>query len=356
MFEALTIQSHRGPYVAEFEKEAFAELRNGTPDKSHFIIDRKVAKLYESQLRQVLNSPSVLLIDATEESKTLDQFTAYIEFLVNHGARRGDKLVAIGGGIIQDITCFIAATLMRGLDWEFFPTTLLAQADSCIGSKSSINVGSTKNLLGTFTPPQRVVISPEVLKTLESKDILSGIGEIIKVHILDGMESFDRLARDYEQILSDRATLLKYIVGSLLIKKGFIEEDEFDRGVRNLLNYGHSFGHAIESATNFAIPHGIAVTMGMDMANYVSCKRANLPARDFQRMHSLLFKNYAPFAKTAVPLDLFMKNIAKDKKNVGAKLKLILLDNSSRAQAILVEPDSAFQALCDQYLKNERVA
>jgi 3-dehydroquinate synthase len=131
------------------------------------------------------NSEKVLIIEATEENKSLAQFPAYVDSLFGLNVRRGQKLVAIGGGIIQDITCFLAATMMRGLPWMFYPTTLLAQSDSCIGSKSSINSGEVKNILGTFTPPEQVVIDVDFLKTLEEKDIFSGIGEMIKVHAVE---------------------------------------------------------------------------------------------------------------------------------------------------------------------------
>ncbi|MBI5139168.1 3-dehydroquinate synthase, partial [Candidatus Nomurabacteria bacterium] len=150
--ETLEINSHRGKYIAQFRESIF-EFSNFDLAKKIFIIDSKVASLYGDQLKKILNSELCLLIEATEENKSLHKFTHHIEQLTSLGIRRGDTLVAIGGGIIQDITCFLAATLFRGLDWIFYPTTLLAQADSCIGSKSSINVGSLKNLLGTFTPP-----------------------------------------------------------------------------------------------------------------------------------------------------------------------------------------------------------
>jgi hypothetical protein len=130
--------------------------------------------------------------------------------------------------------------------------TLLAQADSCIGSKSSINVGKIKNVLGTFTPPRKITISTRLLSTLDDRDIRSGIGEMLKVHGIDGPDSFDQIAADYARLTSDAETLKRYVRRSLEIKKHIIEQDEFDRGIRNVMNYGHSFGHAIESATDLS--------------------------------------------------------------------------------------------------------
>ncbi|MEO8162360.1 MAG: iron-containing alcohol dehydrogenase [Ilumatobacteraceae bacterium] len=226
---------------------------------AHVIIDANVARIYKSELNFILSNPKTITIEATENAKTLKQVIPIIELLVHNRIRRNHQLVAIGGGVIQDITCFIASILLRGVDWHFIPTTLLAQADSCIGSKSSINLESTKNIVGTFYPPRSVWIDANFLTSLGEFELRSGIGEILKVHAIDSPESFDQVAADYESLLGDPVVLRKYTLGSLLIKKRFIELDEFDSGIRNIFNFGHSFGHAIEAATGFAIPHGIAV-------------------------------------------------------------------------------------------------
>ncbi len=259
-------------------------------------------------------------------------------------------LVAIGGGIIQDLTCFAASVLLRGVPWRFFPTTLLAQADSCIGSKSSINLGSTKNILGTFNPPGEVAIYGDFLDTLGPREIRSGIGEIVKVHAIDGSASFDRLAADFDRLFTDRSTLLHYTRAALTIKQRFIEVDEFDRNVRNVFNYGHSFGHAIESATNYAVPHGIAVALGMDMANHVAASRGDLPWRHQQRMHAVLRRLYAG---DLVPLDLdaILAALLKDKKNTKTQLGLVLaIGQAADIQRVYVQPDDVFRAQCAAFL------
>lgn len=352
--EGLVIQSHRGPYTLSFDDEALQRLDSESHASSHFIIDENVAALYANELANVLKSHSVLRIEATEANKSLDKFTAYIEHLVAHQVRRGHVLVAIGGGIIQDITCFLAATLLRGLDWHFYPTTLLAQADSCIGSKSSINVGKIKNVLGTFTPPRQITVSTRVLNTLNDRDIRSGIGEMLKVHGIDGPSSFDRIAADYGRLVTDSEILKKYIRRSLEIKKQIIEQDEFDRGIRNVMNYGHSFGHAIESATLFAVPHGIAVTIGVDMANYVAARTGRTEVSHYLRMHPTLAANFAGFEQTDIPFDSFINALSKDKKNVGDKLNLILPDSAGRVERVQYANDAQFQSICAHYLTEER--
>lgn len=357
MFEPLVIQSHKGPYEVRFDENALETLNGSDLSGLHFILDRRVADLYAEQMDKVLAHPSVLLLDATEEAKSLERFPAYVTHLVNKGVKRGQMLVAIGGGIMQDITCFLAATMLRGLDWRFLPTTLLAQADSCIGSKSSINCADAKNILGTFTPPKRIDLSTRFLDTLDARDVRSGIGEMLKVHAIDGPASFMKISNDYQAMSKDRALLLGYLRASLEIKKRYIEQDEFDQGVRNIFNYGHSFGHAIEAATHFAVPHGIAVTIGLDMANHIAAGLGlcdpELPAR----WRPALKANYGGFENVPVPFAPFMAALAKDKKNVGAgSVTVILPHGDGRIERRTVAVDDKFLALARNFLETVRLS
>jgi 3-dehydroquinate synthase len=354
--EPMTIKSHKGQYKVHFCNDGAEHLVNNLPDCNyHLIIDQRVVNLYQDQLEKALQHESVLTLEAKESAKSLERMPEYVAHLVGRKVRRNDVLIAVGGGIIQDITCFLAATLLRGVDWYFYPTTLLAQADSCIGSKSSINCGAAKNLLGTFTPPNKVIIGNDYLKTLEDKDVRSGIGEMLKVHAIAGPKEFDRISRKYNQLFSDSSILLHFISRSLEIKKEFIEVDEFDQGPRNIFNYGHSFGHAIEAATNFVIPHGIAVTIGLDMANWLSPQIGSGDMKHYERMHSVLAQNYSGFEEVNVPLDLFMSALAKDKKNVGiGSVSLILPDNEAVIKKDIYPNDEKFIELCKEYLTEIR--
>lgn len=354
MFSTMKIMSHKGPYSVIFDKKAFKRLEDDISESFHFVIDKKVARLYARELKQVLTSHSVLHVKATERNKTLDKFTGYVEHLVSKNIRRGHILVAIGGGIIQDIVCFLAATLLRGLSWHFYPTTLLAQADSCIGSKSSINVGNVKNVLGTFTPPDIIYITPHVLGTLEEREIHSGLGEMLKVHAIDSPTSFDKIAADYEKVKTDPDLMQHYIQRSLEIKKQLIEIDEFDHGPRNVMNYGHSFGHAIESASEFAIPHGIAVTMGMDVANYLAYRLGITDKTHFNRMHPTLAFNFSGFENVEIKMEDFLAAMDKDKKHTDHRLRLILPDAEGRISVGQYSNDAAFQDACAEYFQVER--
>ena len=350
----LIIASHRGPYAVEFRDEPFGELASLSASGAHFLIDRRVAELYARELGPVLASPSVLSLDAAEENKSIEAMPAYVRHLVGKNLRRGQALVAIGGGITQDIVCFLAATMLRGVDWCFAPTTLLAMADSCVGSKSSINGGGAKNVLGTFTPPKRVLLSARFLDTLDERDVRSGVGEMLKVHAIAGPAAFDAIAADYTRLFLDRALMTAYLRRSLEIKKPIVEADEFDHGPRLVMNYGHSFGHAVEAATGYAIPHGIAVTIGMDMANFAAARLGLGAVSHYRRMRPTLAMNYRGFEATEIPLDALLGALAKDKKNSAKALGLILPDAEGRIRKVEVAADERFRAACAEYLARGR--
>lgn len=320
----MIIQSASGRYPVEFVPDLSKLEQESHSGNAFFIVDAKVAELYRDDLKEVLSSPHAIKIEAQETNKEIRNVVELVDQLVTSRIRRSHTLVAIGGGVIQDITCFVASIMLRGIPWKFYPTTLLAQADSCIGSKSSINVGTAKNIVGTFNAPREVIVCPAVLRTLAAEEIHSGIGEIIKVHAIAGAEAFDRLATDYDQLVRDETLLQHYIRASLLIKQPYIETDEFDRDIRNIFNYGHSFGHAIESVTDFLVPHGIAVSMGMSIANRVAASRHLVSQGHCERMQPVLRKNYAPYADVRVSAEQLVRAMTKDKKNTVDRFVLIV--------------------------------
>jgi 3-dehydroquinate synthase len=309
------IQSHTGPYKVIFDNNLINDnkIENfGT----HYLIDRNVFKLFDNDKLFALSHKEVVLIDATEDTKSYKGIEPIITQLLTHNLKRDSVLVAIGGGITQDIACFIATTFMRGIKWTFIPTTLLAQADSCIGSKSSINFGKYKNLLGSFTPPNEIYVCDKFLNSLEDKDFKSGIGEIIKLLLIN-----KELVTPTE---ITRENISEYVYRAMMVKKRYIEEDEFDKGIRNILNYGHCFGHGIESATNFAIPHGIAITMGMNIANKLALDEGLITQDRYDDMHRTLFPVYEKYSRIQINTKEVFAAMTKDKKNTGSKINLIL--------------------------------
>lgn len=349
----MIIQSHKGPYPVHFGK-LFDGLEQGLSETEHLVIDSRVAELYAEILAPALKGGSVLKIEAAEPNKSLEKMSEYVIRLTENQIRRGHTLVAVGGGIIQDIVAFLAAILFRGVPWRFYPTTLLAQADSCIGSKSSINVGGTKNQVGTFTPPQSIHISTEVLATLTDADFRSGIGEMIKVHWIAGWDDFRKITADYPKLKDHSSVLVQTIRRSLEIKKRLVEKDEFDQKERLLLNYGHTFGHAIEGATHYEVPHGIAVTIGVDMSHYFSLHLGLLEPSAEAIAHLLLKMNFAGFEKTNIPVERFFEAILKDKKNVQKDISLILTRGPGHVFGQRIPFDDDFRSLCRSYFK-ERI-
>ena len=308
-----------------------------------FIIDSKVELLYKLSRLKTLENSKFINIISSEQNKTLQYVQEVLRDLISKGIRKNSILIAIGGGITQDIVAFISSILYRGIDWVFIPTTLLAQCDSCIGSKSSINFDLYKNLLGTFNPPSKIFIYNGFLDSLSESEIKSGIGEMLHYFLTEGIELAEGISDNYELLLKDRSALSFYISNSLRIKKQIIEIDEFDQNARHIFNYGHTFGHAIEAITNYSIPHGQAITIGMDLANFISLKRGMLTFKDFEKMHKILIKNIPFFIIDISNIELYCSVLSKDKKNKDNLLGCILAKEAGKVEKIFIEIDNALK-------------
>jgi len=338
----MIIQSKSHPYSVEFFDELAAALSAiSTPERSHWLVDQALIEHYPEVFRNVLPEGRTVLIEATEEHKSYDAIGPVFLDLLGKGIRRDGNLVVVGGGVVQDIGCFIATVLARGIRWELVPTTLLAQADSCIGSKSSINIGEFKNQIGTFYSPHRVLLCPSVLQSLPWDEIRSGLGEVIKFQLLTSEAGFRELMDDLADLRANPQRITKWIHRSLEIKKAYIEEDEFDHGRRNLLNYGHTFGHAYESATHYAIPHGIAVALGMLTATYVSVQNGMVAREHFDYVKRQLLPWCAPYGEhlTRVALDDVILAMRRDKKNTAAGVNCILTRDYGKMEKLKVDID-----------------
>lgn len=317
--------------VEEFDSVAAAIAAAVTDRRPHVLIDQVVHDLIEPAVRAALPSDQLVILKATEAAKSYAALEPVFLDLLGRGLRRSGVLVVVGGGVLQDAGCFIASVLARGLRWELVPTTLLAQADSCIGSKSSINIGTYKNQLGTFYPPHRVLLSPEFLQTLPFDEVRSGLGEVIKLQVLSSQEGFDDLMNDLDGFRhasrqQQLSLLAKWVGRSLDVKQPIIEQDEFDTGRRLLLNYGHTFGHAFESVTDFGIPHGIAVILGMVTATLVSARLGLLPERSAVHLARRLQAWHTPYADrlAGIPMQALFAALSRDKKNTATGLTCIL--------------------------------
>jgi len=307
----LRIKSYKGEYAV---RES-----NTVPEYKYYIIDKQVHAIY----RGIHNLPRerVLLLDANELTKSFENIHTIIDWLIDNKIRRNDTVCVIGGGTIQDASSFALSIFKRGIQWVYVPTTLLAQADSCIGSKTSINYKGYKNQIGTFYPPNEVIINTNYLTTLTRIDILSGIGEILKIHLIGGYD----IAEIREKI--DNHEWKSLIRSSLKIKSEYIEKDEFDYGIRKMLNYGHTFGHALESMSNYTIPHGIAVMIGIMASNHIAYSWGYLT--DLYHEINSILKNYIPKEMLEKAKQLISSpNISyflQDKKAANRRIALIIM-------------------------------
>ena len=296
-----------------------------------FLVDENVWQYHFNGVLNGLPQTEIVILPALEERKTLEGAQEVYEHILSRSAKRNMTLITIGGGILQDVTGFAASTIYRGVSWFFIPTTLLAQADSCIGGKTSLNYKGYKNLIGSFYPPIAVWIDPYFLGTLQTQDFYSGLGEVIKLHIMGGEPKIQQILKEYDAICNrDITTLESAIQTSLEIKRGYIIDDEFDLGKRNMLNYGHCFGHALESVTNFRISHGQAVVVGMILANNIARKRHLLSEKRCQFIEEKLLM---PTLQTKIlpgdfQSDLIIKAMMKDKKRTGSGLVLVMINDS----------------------------
>ncbi len=340
-------------YEVQFINDTAKTLKQNLKEGDFIIIDNKIKELYIDELKDILENYNHYGIDATEKQKSYQGVEPIINYLIGNGFRKNHRLVAIGGGITQDTTAFMASIMYRGVGWLFFPTTLLAQCDSCIGSKTSINFGEYKNQIGGFYPPNNIFINPAFLDTLTEKEIQSGLGEMLHYYIVAGEEDFRRFKADYPQAKTDKKVLAGLIARSLEIKKGYIEIDEFDKNERQVFNYGHSFGHAIESLTNYKVPHGIAVSFGMDMANFVSVKLGLIPQEVRNDVRELTEWIWEGYDIKGIDLETYLLALSKDKKNVGSKLGLILNKGYGKIFKNVMDADDNFKAWIAEYFDNE---
>lgn len=349
----IAIKSIVHDYGVTFTDDFAASLRGVLQEGDYIIVDRKIVELYDKEISPILAVTNHIVIDATEQQKSYQGVEPLINTLIEGGYRKNHRLIAVGGGITQDTTAFMASIMYRGVDWIFFPTTLLAQCDSCIGSKTSINFGEYKNQIGGFYPPNRIFIDPRFLDTLTEGEMKSGLGEMLHYYVVAGEEDFKFFRDNFKAAFTDKQVLAKLISRSLEIKKSYIERDEFDRGPRQVFNYGHSFGHAIEALTHFRVPHGVAVSYGMDMANFVSVKLGLIPERVRDEIREVVVNFWPGFEITELDVDTFIHALSKDKKNIGKKLGLILNKGYGQIFKNVMDNDDTFHAWMVEYFQNE---
>lgn len=353
----LTIKAATKTYSVQTEASLDFISRYANEETSFFVIDQKVYDLYKPGFEMIPSSRLFLFV-AEEENKTIENALNICERIIRMNSKRNTHLISLGGGIVQDVTGFVANILYRGIHWTFVPTTLLAACDSCIGGKTSLNYKSYKNLLGTFFPPDRIILHAPFFKTLSRRDLLSGLGEVVKFNIIAGEQRLQSVEKSLDKLIScDMPTVEDFVYSSSAFKKTFIEADEFDRGERIKLNFAHTFGHAIEVSSHYDIPHGTAVAMGTVVANSLSVARGMMAPELARKIESLI----APIVEVNISdsfLDpqVLLSAIRKDKKQINAQLTAVLMDESYQLHLLSdIQPDEVMHGFSHlaEFLRNK---
>lgn len=299
------------------------------PEKLLIVTDTNVEKLYADEVNKILNNAGfkscIYAFPAGEENKTMDTILGICGACIENGLDRKSMIVALGGGVVGDMAGFAAAIYMRGIDFVQIPTTLLSQSDSSVGGKTGIDFMESKNILGSFHQPRLVYINVNTLKTLPEIQFISGMGEVIKHGIIRDREFYGFIKNNPEKIKSlDSATLIEMAKRNCGIKAEVVEADEKESGLRAILNFGHTIGHAVESAMNFTMTHGECVGLGMAAVCRIAQKRGMISEgilQDIERVmtsYGFKVKENIPDAKT---IYAFMQ---KDKKKANGKLNFVL--------------------------------
>jgi len=309
-------------------------------EKAVIITDTTVGGLYSKRLQEGLDSggckSTVLEVPEGEGQKSLESAGKLYHELTRQYVDRTTPILALGGGVIGDLAGFVAATYMRGVPLVQVPTTVLAQGDSSIGGKVAINNGNIKNIIGTFYHPRITISDVSTLRTLSNRIVIDGLSEVIKHSIILDGRLFTFLEQNIDNVMNFNMDVLENIISrSARIKASIVEKDELDLGIRNILNFGHTVGHAVESASNMKVWHGEAVAIGMIAEARISNKLNILPGIDLKRIQSLVEKAGLPVVIPSLDMASLVNIMKHDKKRALGKLKMAL--PKSIGEAVIVD-------------------
>jgi 3-dehydroquinate synthase len=312
--------------------------------------------LYGEKTRQSLVNAGfrvdTIQIPEGEEHKSLTFADKAYNDLMEFNCDRSTVLVALGGGVIGDLTGFVAATYMRGIPFVQIPTTLLAQVDSSVGGKTAVNHPKGKNMIGAFYQPKVVAIDLDTLSTLPTDEFRSGLAEVVKYGVIADPDLFDYLDEHAEEILKlDSGCLSKIIETSCAIKAEVVESDEKESRRRMILNFGHTFGHAIESLTKYIqYKHGEAVAIGMVFASMLSHEMGKCTSSVGERVEGLLKKFHLPIKSPKLHSSVIIESMFHDKKNTAKKIKFILAKKVGEVEIIDEVPEAVLKKALDNFM------
>ena len=321
MYSQINIKSKIKDYSVNFV--SLNEIYKLIGEDNHLVVvDKNVINCFsEFELN------NVIVLDTNEELKSLRGLEKIFNEFATKKVNTQTKLIVIGGGVLQDAVGFCASVYCRGIEYYLVPTTLLSQIDSCVGGKTSINYDSKKNILGTFYPPKKILICEDFLYSLPIENFCSGLGELFKFDILRNKIQESKVV----ELISGNESILHHIYESLNYKISILEIDEFDKKERKYLNFGHTFGHALEITSNYKLSHGYAVIIGCLIALKVSVDLLDYSKEDFSLALDLaknILKNTINIEENWFDYDSLMECVKSDKKNTGC-LNMVLLKNNN---------------------------
>lgn len=295
------------------------------------VTDENVYRLYESLMKDTLSSYHLdfVIIKPGESSKSIDSYLFVVKKLLEMKIKRDDLIIAFGGGVVGDLCGFVASTLYRGIDYIQIPTTLLAQVDSSIGSKVAIDLEEGKNLIGSFYPPKGVIIDPLFLKTLPEKEYVNGLAEVIKAGLIGNK-------RLYQHLLTENRITETEIIDAILVKRDVVLIDPYDHKERMYLNFGHTFGHAIEKAHQYqTYTHGEAISYGMLIALELGIKWHKTDVNLYNEVKEVLFK-LKLIKEPLIDYHSYIPFIWSDKKNTHDGLKFVVINKPGYPEIVTI--------------------
>ena len=283
------ISSFPRSYEVEFNEDKSKFIKTINSNSSVTLIDKNIYNLYFSKHK--IKNKKIFKIESYEKNKNLKTIEKILKFFVKNNISKSNKIYAIGGGIIQDLAGYSCSIYKRGLYWEYIPTTFLGMTDSCVGGKVGINFGEAKNLAALFSAPRKVKIDVTYLNSLSKEDLLSGLGEALRLHLTGGNHFVKKFSENIDGAIKfNKKNLLNIIKNSLLVKKAVVEKDEYEFDIRRSMNFGHSFGHALEVLCNHSIAHGKAVTIGMCVEILLCQKKFKIQKKVYEQTLPLALK------------------------------------------------------------------
>jgi 3-dehydroquinate synthase len=325
------IESSFNNFIADLQR-----ISGMTYDKVCIVTDSNVEKLYLDEIvglcQPIFSTVSSFVFEAGEASKNMDTVQKLYQHLIENHFDRKNLLIALGGGVVGDLTGFTAATYLRGIDFIQVPTTLLSQVDSSIGGKTGVDFMQYKNMVGAFYMPRMVYINTRTIHSLPPVQFQSGMGEVIK-HGFIKNASYDTWLRENQNHIQNlEDTYLEDMVyESCKIKKAVVEEDPKEQGIRGHLNFGHTIGHAVEKLSNFTLCHGQCVAIGMHAALYLSYQMGNITKAEYQQSLATIQAYGLPISVAHQQANEILTATKSDKKMIGKQIKFIILNHIGEA-------------------------